>query len=277
LVNRRGEPQHSLKRRNQEVDQQPRLPHLHRWLEVLEQDLEETLGRRTGLEGDQAVMEPNQTGTGNGAVDMVEVVIMEGVDTTLAAVEGVDITPAVVEGVDTTPVVVEGVDTTLAAVEGVDTTPAVVEGVDTTLAAVEGVDITLVAVEGVDTTQEDQQQADHHRPQHGDTTQVVAHQPVDQVEVGATLLPIFQTTLFQLQDDPTTLPPPGDRAYIQLHEQLGAQAFIQRLIFQTIILQRLGQTIIQVGDVLASGGPVLPSHSSFLDLRQRHLLRLLVQ
>jgi len=297
LVNRRGEPQHSLKRRNQEVDQQPRLPHLHRWLEVLEQDLEETLGRRTGLEGDQAVMEPNQTGTGNGAVDMVEVVIMEGVDTTLAAVEGVDITPAVVEGVDTTPAVVEGVDTTLAAVEGVDTTPAavegvdttlaaveevdttpaVVEGVDTTLAAVEGVDITLVAVEGVDTTQEDQQQADHHRPQHGDTTQVVAHQPVDQVEDGATLLPIFQTTLFQLQDDPTTLPPPGDRAYIQLHEQLGAQAFIQRLIFQTIILQRLGQTIIQVGDVLASGGPVLPSHSSFLDLRQRHLLRLLVQ
>jgi len=257
LVNRRGEPQHSLKRRNQEVDQQPRLPHLHRWLEVLEQDLEETLGRRTGLEGDQAVMEPNQTGTGNGAVDMVEVVIMEGVDTTLAAVEGVDITPAVVEGVDTTP--------------------AVVEGVDTTLAAVEGVDITLVAVEGVDTTQEDQQQADHHRPQHGDTTQVVAHQPVDQVEDGATLLPIFQTTLFQLQDDPTTLPPPGDRAYIQLHEQLGAQAFIQRLIFQTIILQRLGQTIIQVGDVLASGGPVLPSHSSFLDLLQRHLLRLLVQ
>jgi len=169
------------------------------------------------------------------------------------------------------------VDTTPAVVEGVDTTPAVVEGVDTTLAAVEGVDITLVAVEGVDTTQEDQQQADHHRPQHGDTTQVVAHQQVALVEDGATLLPIFQTTLFQLQDDPTTLPPPGDRAYIQLHEQLGAQAFIQRLIFQTIILQRLGQTIIQVGDVLASGGPVLPSHSSFLDLRQRHLLRLLVQ
>jgi len=152
-----------------------------------------------------------------------------------------------------------------------------VEGVDTTLAAVEEVDTTLAAVEGVDTTQEEQQRADHHRRQHGDTTQVVAHQPVVQVEDGATLLPIFQTTLFQLQDVPTTLRLPGDRAYIQLHELPGAQAFIQLLIFQTMLLQQPGPTITQVVDGLASGVHVLPSHSSFSDLLQRHLLRLLVQ